>query len=324
MATLGPVRPDHVLLLVNPLSFRLSLPGSFSKLRQKTKALGLHPQVVYGPQEIEPLLDQAMAKGVDLIIVVGGDGTLQATVSLLASQHPNTTPPPIVVLGGGRTNYIATHLGTQSRAVAIIERALTRPESLSLTHTAVLKLSQQHQPGIYGFFVGGALVDHVIRDCHQYRTSGRGRLRQGRYSTVWRLLQLSILGLLRRVHYKSPTLTLRSDTLGSMTGRVRLLVMTTLDESQVRIHPYQKRGHGAVKLTAVCRDARLFWWHLPQLLQGRPSTRLSVDNGYFSGMSDAVTIEGLGPVCVDGQEHTLNPNQPTEVTTGPCFCFVSS
>ena len=324
MATLGPVRPDHVLLLVNPLSFRLSLPGAFSKLRQQTKALGLDPHVVYGPQEIEPLLGDALDKGLDLIIVVGGDGTLQATVTLLASQHPNAQPPPILMLGGGRTNYTATHLGTQARPVTIIERALTRPESLSLTQTPVLKLSQPGLPGIYGFFVGGALVDHVIRDCHQYRASGRGRLRQGRYSTVWRLLQLSLLGMLRRVHYKSPRMTLRSDTIGELAGRVRLLVMTTLDESQVRIHPYLNRGHGPVKLTAVCRDAHRFWWQLPRLLRGRLPDDLGPDAGYFSGLNETVSIEGLHQVCVDGQEYALDPKVSTRVSAGPSFSFVSS
>ncbi len=324
MATLGPVCPDRVLLLVNPLSFRLSLPGAFSKLRQQTKALGLHPHVVYGPQEIEPLLAKALPEGLDLIIIVGGDGTLQGTVSLLADQYPDATPPPILMLSGGRTNYIASHLGTKTRPVALIERALMRPDSLSLTQTPALCLSQAAHSNIYGFFAGGALVDHVIRDCHQYRASGRGRLRQGRYSTLWRLIQLAALGLLRRVHYKSPKMRLHADVLGTMQGRVRLLVMTTLSESQVSIHPYLPVGQGPVKLTAVCRDARGFWRHLPNLLLGRASPAFTSANGYFSGRSETVSIRGLGQVCMDGQEYTLNPEALTQVSAGPSFRFVTS
>lgn len=321
---LGHVRPNHVLLLVNPLSFRLSLPGAFPKLRSQTQALGLEPQVVYGPQEIEPLLGPALARGLDLIIVVGGDGTLQATVSLLASQYPDIRPPPILMLGGGRTNYTATHLGTQSRAAQIIERALTRPDSLSLTATPTLKISQPGLADVYGYFAGGALVDYVIRDCHQYRLTGRGRLRQGRFSTLWRLLQLALLGLLRQVHYQSPTMKLSAHHLGALQGRVRLLVMTTLDQSQVRIHPYQARGQGPVKLTAITRDAKHFWWHLPAILTGRFSRRLSVENGYFSGHGDELRIEGLSTICVDGQEYELDPAEETIVSTGPSYAFVSS
>lgn len=310
-------------MLVNPLSFRLSLPGAFARLRKQAQGLGLQPHVVYGPQEIEPLLGPALEKGLDLIVIVGGDGTLQGCVSLLASRFSDETSPPILMLGGGRTNYTAAHLGTQRKPISIIERALTRPDAFDIIDKASLAICQANHPPIFGFFVGGALVDHVIRDCHQYRATGRGRFRQGKYSTLWRLLQLAFLGLLRRVHYQSPDMTLSAAGVGELEGPIRLLVGTTLDESQVRIHPYLPRGQGPVKVTAVTRHAKAFWALLPWLLSGKQHPRLTPANGYLSGSADEFTVSGLSTICVDGQEYALDPSQQTKITSGPTYRFLS-
>lgn len=323
MTQLGPVRPERCLFLVNPLSFRLSLPGAFARLRHHAQSLGLEPHVVYGPQEIEPLLSTALASGLDLIIIVGGDGTLQGTVSVLATAHPNVSAPPILMLGGGRTNYTAAHLGTQGRAVAMLERALTRPDSFDILSKATLEVTQADHPAVYGFFLGGALVDHVIRDCHQYRASGRGRIRQGRYSTIWRVAQLGLLGLLRRVHYRSSDMSFESSELGRMQGKTRLLVATTLDESQVTVHPYLPLGDGPVKITAVLRSAQGFWRQLPALLRGKMRPGLSVQRGYFSGHSHEINVMGLDSICVDGQEYELNPEHQTKIAAGPTHRFLS-
>ncbi len=323
MTQLGPVRPERCLFLVNPLSFRLSLPGAFARLRHHAQSLGLEPHVVYGPQEIEPLLKSALASGLDLIIIVGGDGTLQGTVSVLATNHPDIEAPPILMLGGGRTNYTAAHLGTQGRPTSMLERALTRPESFDVIEKATLKIEQANHPAVYGFFVGGALVDHVIRDCHRYRASGRGRIRQGRYSTIWRVAQLAFLGLLRQVHYRSSEMSFQSKELGRMQGKTRLLVATTLDESQVTVHPYLPLGEGPVKLTAVLRNAQGFWWQLPALLRGKLRSGLRIERGYFSGHSHQIDVTGLANICVDGQEYELNPEQQTEIVAGPSYRFLS-
>ncbi len=323
MTQLGPVRPERCLFLVNPLSFRLSLPGAFAKLRHHAQSLGLEPHVVYGPQEIEPLLESALGSGLDLIIIVGGDGTLQGTVSVLATEHPDITPPPILMLGGGRTNYTAAHLGTQGRPTSMLERALTRPDSFDMTSKATLKITQTDQRPVFGFFLGGALVDYVIRDCHRYRASGRGRIRQGRYSTIWRVAQLGLLGLFGRVHYQSSEMSFESAELGHMEGKTRLLVATTLDETQVSVHPYLPEGKGPVKLTAVLRSARGFWWRLAHLLRGKPHSKLDIEHGYFSGHSHEVKISGLANICVDGQEYELNPEQVTSIVAGPIYRFLS-
>lgn len=323
MSIATPIRPDRTLMLVNPLSFRLSLPGAFARLRKQAQGLGLDPHVVYGPQEIGPLLGPALEKGLDLIIIVGGDGTLQGCVSLLAGQFSAHAPPPILMLGGGRTNYTAAHLGTQKKPILIIERALTRPDAFDKITKASLAIQQGTKPTVFGFFVGGALVDHVIRDCHQYRATGRGRFRQGKYSTLWRLLQLSLLGMFRRVHYQSQHMALFAEGVGELQGPVRLLVATTLDENQVRIHPYLPIGQGPVKLTAVLRHARRFWTVLPWLLLGKRHPRITPQNGYLSGRASSFEIKGLTSICVDGQEYDLDPTEQTRIETGPDFVFLS-
>jgi diacylglycerol kinase (ATP) len=322
--TLGPIRPDRVLLLVNPLSFRLSLPGAFARLRRHCSNLGLEPHVVYGPREIEPVLAQSLSRHLDLIVIVGGDGTLQGTVTLLATQYKDQIAPPILMLGGGRTNYTAAHLGTARRPELIIERILASPDGFALTEQASLKVSQVGHPDTFGFFLGGAMVDHIIRDCHQYRANGRGRIRQGRYSTILRVIQLGFLGLIGRFTYESKPMRISEDQLGTLEEKVRLLVATTLDKHQVAVHPYLPLGAGQVKLTAITRQARHFWRYLPRLLRGRWHPIFSSDNGYFSGSGQRFVLHGLSSICVDGQEYEHNPNETVFIAEGPKFKFVVS
>ncbi len=323
METFEAVRPERVLLLVNPLSFRLSLPGAFNELRQHCIGRGLTPHVVYGPTEIAPLLAESLGTGLDLIIVVGGDGTLQATVTLLATTHRSESPPSILMLGGGRTNYTAAHLGTQSRPEAMIDRALSNPHSFKQIQQASLAISQPGHESVYGFFMGGALVDHVIRDCHTYRATGRGRLRQGRFSTVFRVTQLGFLGLLHKVGYHSRMMYLKADGIGTLNGRIRLLVATTLDKEQVTVHPYLVTQQAPIKITAITRDAVGFWRHLLKILKGRTHPTLIPENGYFSGASREVSITGLGPICVDGQEYVFDETIEAKISEGPTFRFLS-
>ena len=323
METFDAVRPERVLLLVNPLSFRLSLPGAFNDLRQHCIGRGLTPHVVYGPTEIAPLLAEYLSEGLDLIIVIGGDGTLQAAVTLLATTYQSASPPPILMLGGGRTNYTAAHLGTQSRPETMIDRALSSPGMFRLINQASLAISQRGHESVFGFFMGGALVDHVIRDCHTYRATGRGRLRQGRYSTIFRVTQLGLLGILHKVGYQSPMMHLKAEGIGKLSGRVRLLVATTLDKEQVTVHPYLVKQDAPVKITAITRDAIGFWRHLLKILKGRSHPSLVPKNGYFSGASHEVSVTGLGPICVDGQEYTFDHSVEAKISEGPTFKFLS-
>jgi diacylglycerol kinase (ATP) len=310
------------LILLNPRSFRMSLRGRLARIEAVTRRQNVPVRQVSGPEEIRSILQEALREGLDLLVIIGGDGTLQAAVSILAEIGDGRNCPEILVLGGGRTNYTARDIGTHSDLLNTLETALLDPGQLkhSCRHTLVVE-QHGHEP-VHGFFVAAGLVDFVIRDCHKYRKGGTSPLRQGHISSAWRVMQLAVLGLFRRVPYKPPRLGIEADSLGKLDGPINLLLMTSLHHRTEFVDPYAARGSGEVRLTAVNCGAAAFWRRLLRLVRGRYHRAMNPASGYLSGRTNRIRIRGLRQICLDGQELDFDPDHPLTVRTGPAFHFL--
>lgn len=310
------------MILLNPRSFRMSLRGRLARIEAVANREKVPIRQVSGPEEIRSELLEGLSAGLDLLVIIGGDGTLQAAVSILADISDGENCPEILVLGGGRTNYTARDIGTHSNLLNTLETALKDPGQLkhSVRHTLVVE--QTDIEPAHGFFVAAGLVDFVIRDCHRYRKGGSSPFRQGHISSAWRVMQLAVLGLLKRISYKPPELMIEADTLGKLDGPIKLLLMTSLHHRTEFVDPYAERGSGQVRLTAVNRGASAFWRRLWRLVRGRYHRSMNADNGYLSGRTDRIRIHGLCQLSLDGQELDFDPDHQLTVRTGPAFHFL--
>lgn len=277
---------------------------------------------VQGPAEIAAALAEVCPGPTDQLIIVGGDGTLQATVSELAAQAEAGRAPALCMLGGGRTNFTARDLGSHDRLLGSLQHLIDRPTDWHTTMRPVLRLRGSEHGTLYGFFVAGALVDAVIRDCHAYRAAGSGWLRQGHAGTPWRLIQLAALGLVGRKRFALPELEVAAESLGQTRGTVRILLVTSLQHDSGILNPYAARGSGAVRVTAIQHGARSFWRRLPALLVGRLNLADSPECGYLSGNTAGLSVSGLSSICLDGQQYQLDPGRTLEIDAGPAFRFL--
>lgn len=318
-----PAQPGAPLILVNPRSFRMSLRGRLPRINALVSSRQATMLEVTGPEDIDRGIRDSLERGCRLLVVIGGDGTLQAAVTSLASLAAPSQTPRILVLGGGRTNYTARDIGTHDRLLSTLEAALDQPEQLTDTErqTLVVEHPDLDQP-LHGFFIAGALVDHVIRDCHDYRSRGQGALRRGHLSTAWRVMQLALLGLVGRGYFQAPRLSIRTSSLGQLDKPVRLLLLTSLHHRDEWIDPYAGRGSGSVRLSAISSRARGFWRRLPRLVCGRYTDSMTPEAGYLSGMTDEVRIVGLSGISLDGQELDLDASLPLVIKSGPAFHFL--
>lgn len=310
------------MIMANPRSFRMSLRGRLSRIEALASNHRIPMEVVTGPEDIRSALEQAVHQGVQLLVIIGGDGTLQAAVTLLAETFPDSDLPAIMMLGGGRTNYTARDIGTHKRLIDTLAVALEEPQSLQQTTRHSLIVEQDGQPRIHGFFIAGALVDYVIRDCHRHRGAGSGPLRTGHVSTTWRVLQLGLLGLLGGCRFNATRMLIDAGDLGQLDAPIRLLLITSLHHRREFIDPYCDRGEGAVRLTAVAGNARSFWLRLMRLVRGRLDRRMRPETGYLSGRTERVGITGLKQLSLDGQEHDFDPELPVTIRTGKAFRFL--
>ncbi|MFW5816695.1 MAG: diacylglycerol/lipid kinase family protein, partial [Wenzhouxiangella sp.] len=194
--------PAAACILVNPRSFRISGGNRLNRVCRAARTAGTPVHVVHDPDEIRSALAGWGTAPPQRLVVIGGDGTVQAAASALIDTPPPSIPP-LLVLGGGRTNFTARDLGTHRCLASLLEQVLHRPDELNLTRRRILTLEQPAAGcALHGFFVAGALVDHVIRDCHRYRSRHRGWLRTGAPSSAWRVAQLGLLGALGRSRFR--------------------------------------------------------------------------------------------------------------------------
>lgn len=318
----GRVTTSATRILVNPRSFRVNGKGQLDSIQRRAAATGVPVHVVEEPEDIAGVLSENASREAQTLVVIGGDGTLQALASALADVS-GTSAPKVLALGGGRTNFTARDLGTDRRLDQLLERALTRPQGWRVALRPVLALEHPHLTApLYGFFVAAALVDHLIRDCHRYRTRHRGWLRTGHPSSAWRVAQLALLGMVGRHHFEPPQARVEAGSLGSLQGSLRLLIATSLEHAEGWLDPYAKRGQGTLRVTAVSASAHRFWGRLPSLLRGSFRDGWQPGNGYLSGRTDQLRLRGLNTFCIDGQEFELDPTEEIIVRAGPDIHFL--
>ena len=276
------------------------------------------------PEDFTAAARLALAEPDRLLVLCGGDGTIQAVVTALAEYGEPEQFPRLLLLGGGRTNYTARDLATHARPAERLQQALTHPQQLEETVRHSLILRQSGQPDRHGFFVAGARINDVIRDCHAYRQRHEGWLQRGHASSAWRVSQLGLKAIFGRLDFPDWPAHIRADGLGELSGPVRLLLVTTLSHSAMRHDPYPERGSGPLRLTASLSDARAFWPRLPRLVSGRWSSQMDSRQGYLGGRCRSICLEGLAQVCLDGQEHDYAPDRALEILPGPPFRLLSA
>jgi len=195
-----------------------------------------------------------------VIVINGGDGTIQATISALINERPfgDAAPPPLAVLPSGKTNMIAWDLGMRrrpekelarlyeiARAGAIGDYCMARPLiGMDLGAGA---------PPVYGMFFGAAGIVSGIQYCRE-KIFPR-RIPNG----VAHLYALGMLAgaalLLRADSPRSPVRTapMRINLRGGgiIDGQFFIVMATTLERILMGIRPHAPAHGGPIKFSCV-------------------------------------------------------------------------
>lgn len=312
-------------LIVNPKSFRTSNGGLAARAMALGAAYGAEVIEAHLREQLEAGLDRVLAQGVRRVIVLAGDGTVQAIVDHLARKPSGFALPQLMVLGGGRTNMTAADLGGSGGLMRKLEATLMRcrdGQPFRSEQRRTLSIEQSPAPPRRGFFVAGGFVDDVIRDCHRHRHSERGAMRKGHLSTHWYLFKFALLSLIGRCPIAYPEMDIAASNGEHLSGPNRVLIATTLLHREGLFNPYADRGTGALRVTSITASAPRFWLSLPRILLGRFSRKLNAQRGYLSGRCDQIEVLGMNGYSLDGEDFDTDPARPVLIGTGPQFNFL--
>ena len=307
--------------LINPGSFRMSLRDRAARSEARIREAGGCAYRVTGLDDIEQALADALGRGIERIVLAGGDGTLQGAVSYLARHVPVDALPELVVLSAGRTNYVAGDLGTSDHFLDTLDRLLERRASPDRLERRTLALSHPSIGVQHGFFLAGAMLDQAIRTIHAEWIDQPG-WRRGRMASTLGATRLLPALLTDRPPFVAHRIGVDAGELGRLDAPMRFLLMTTLGLDDQHARPYAQRGTGPLRLTAIAAAAERWRRRMPAVLRGRFHAAMHPGTGYLSGHACAVTLSGLDGVTLDGQEFELDPGEPLRVEAGPRFGFL--
>ena len=176
-------------VLVNALAARvagdLDLLNSVRRLVPSDRL-----SITHSPQEIEAAVRDAASSGVDTIVVVGGDGSVTATLTPLLRSWPYEQLPSLVLAGGGRLNNIARALGTRGPPDAVLARLISEEQAPESVRRRALRIQPAALGTRYGLTLCVGLPARWLAESE--RTSGRG-LAGGLFVTA-RILSSALLG----------------------------------------------------------------------------------------------------------------------------------
>jgi hypothetical protein len=136
-------------------------PGLVARLRYRLPAGAL--QATDAPEAIEPALRVLHDRGVDTLVVIGGDGSVGGTLTALLSCWPEAELPEVVLTPGGTINTIARSLGAQAPPETLVERLLDgAPPRIRTLRPLVRARSEAGMERIGMIFANGVAVRWLL------------------------------------------------------------------------------------------------------------------------------------------------------------------
>ena len=291
------LHPSAVAVLCNPAAGRVG--KDLERIRQHGRRLaGERYREAVTPAEVAGALHSLDPK--HLLVVVGGDGTLQAALSHI---YPGPWPA-VLPIPGGTTNMSARDLGLRGSPGALLEslaRQLEANRGVSVRARPVLCLERPGTAPVVGLFLGAGAIAAGV---NYFRERVRGRLGvTGEKASALAVLRVLLPLLSGRGHGRRAPLSARLvlDSVQVHEGEQFLILVTALDRLLFGARPYWGQGPGSLRCTAVAHPPQRLLRSLPALLRGRPGRRLRPEHGYRSWNLDQIELQLDGPVVVDGE-----------------------
>jgi diacylglycerol kinase (ATP) len=317
-------RPLRVAVLDNPLSGRHRL-GRRAVGRRLAALAGSARLEVRCAAEVRAALREAASRAADLVVVNGGDGTLQAVLTALYDAEPPRQTPLLAVLAGGTTNMSAGDVGVPGRADRALARVLEwaraprRPGEV--VSRPLLRVQAEGQAPQLGLFFSAAGLAEATGRVNALREGQRLRLLRGVLGIALGVAATGGGLLLGRPAVTPARIALSLNGDEAIEGDYLALMVTTLQRMALGMTPFWSDQPGALRLSAVAAKPRHLPRVLPALLRGRPHPRLCEACGYLSRNASRVCLAFAGPYTVDGEFFSADGG-PLRLSTGPTARFL--
>ena len=299
------IRAVRIGMLNNPLS-----GGNRKGLQKIQKAATIvRPEVlqreVQTPLEVSQTLADFARQEVNIVVVNGGDGTVQAALTAIFHQRFFETKPALAVLpSAGTTSMIAGDVGLKGSRMSALQKlfswARTNNDRATMIQRPVLKVQVPSlKTPIYGMFFGAAVIYQATHFCLQkVHTRGvRGEIGAG--VALVRFLWAVFLKDRSVVPPVPITIGLNQDV--AQKQKYLLVLITTLQRLFLGLRPFWGSQPKPLHYTAVDAHPRHFLQALPSAMRGHQSRHITPTNGYVSYNIDEARLSLDSGFNLDGE-----------------------
>lgn len=290
----------RVGLITNPRS-RHNRTGDF--IRRVAEFDDLPRAEPHTTAELLEALADFHRRGVRVVAVSGGDGTLREVLTALPAAYGDETPD-IALLPAGKTNLAARVVSQAGVGVAGLRRLLDAARGGALTRVEwpVLDISWRDAPErrVRGFLFGAAgfAAGTQIANSHIHRAGFHNATAVA--LSIAATAASTLFGHRRRALLEGEDMTVGVDGASERGGRHFLTMATTLNRLILDLNPFWGEGGKPIRwLDIPAMPPRLLAALLPTL-RGRPRPWM-IDAGYASGRADEMVVEMSRPFVVDGE-----------------------
>lgn len=248
------------------------------------------------------MLNARLVEETDLLILSGGDGTMQQGVTALLASGAKRFPM-LALLPAGSTNVAATDLGGLSgleQAVWALESGLQNPHTTSVSPLVITP--DGRKDSCAGFFFGVGAAPIAVARYRKLRRPVRGLPVLDAGASVFAIGGTMLEVGLRGGHWKH-NLQGEVRISGRATGATAssLLIVTSLNGLFKGITPWWGAHDSPLKYLQLGPGAPSLIRNLPGILRGQPSTQVRASSLYASGGAERVEIPSVGTFTIDGE-----------------------
>jgi diacylglycerol kinase (ATP) len=314
----------RVGVLTNPLS-----GGNKNGGRGVREVLSRWPNVIQReastPQDIARALNNFAEKSVELVVINGGDGTIQAALTTLGNEKIFTRAPLLALLCAGTTSMLPRDVGVAGDPGASLERVLEWSKSTSAVLTVcsrhILRVQRSSGAALFGMFFGAGAICHGIRTFHS-KDNPKGR--RGQLMPTITMLRL-LLAILSGNRKKVPPFLTKTSLDGDepVQRSDTFVIVSTLDRLFLGMRPYWGKEDGPLRYTAITSAPRHLLRVMVSLFRVRKSRHATPENGYVSHNVQSLQLEIAGDFTLDGELFEVGEGPLSVSSAGPALFLCS-
>lgn len=314
-----------IALISNPRSQR-----NKRGLEELRAAVARLPEVIHVELGDQPSLagtvSELARQRVGLLVINGGDGTVQRLLTVLLEERAFDPLPPVAILPRGMANMTAGDVGLRGPVVRTLERLICSARAGEITCHLIARpvLRVENLEGMPPqramFFGAGAIYDAIELCCERVYARGlRGNVGMG-VTLLGTLLSGLIQPRGNRV-LRGHAIAVALDG-GEMRPSTLLLALaTTLERLVLGARPFWNRGEKPIHYTSVAYPPPKLIRSAPKVLYGWRRTSLPAAS-YRSEDADCVLLELETPITLDGELFRPTRGRPLRLTAPDSVRFV--